>query len=228
MSDYYEEDYYGFQERFPGIYALILGATIGALAAIAISSVIVILQFCEGLPWKELLIEWGQLLLLTIPAMGASGGAVALIYHYRRVVTSGVQTEQPYLAPPQEAAAIIGDSPTLSEAIVQNAKDQAIWHYEWGREPARRAMEERGVPQTIWNSARHLLTVAQIVEGNTWAAVSLEDVERVLDRLHPDGDHIWVGVLGARHLISVSVAEKARNKRYTVDPPTLEPQGPEY
>jgi len=110
--------------------------------------------------------------------------------------------------------------PTLAEKIVECAKLQARWHYEEGREPTRGAFREAGVSQPIWNSARHLLKIMELVKGSgrsvTWADARVIKVRKYVNRIFADGDKIWVPEFGnGRSHYQVGVSETLENNRHT-------------
>jgi len=108
---------------------------------------------------------------------------------------------------------------------VQSAREQAAWRYVDNMEPTRRVFELSGVSQTIWNSGRHILTVAKIVSGNEWAQKDWADIEAALDRIHAETDRVWVSPLGERGMVCLHIDEKATDKRFTrPTPPSVEPE----
>lgn len=228
-------DHYSFQERFPGLHALGMGLVIGTLAAIATSSAIALSQFAAGAPWKELLALWGMTIVLMVPTFATAFGAGFLAHHYRRLVPDEQSQRALVGGTPIDTSGIIATDigigtlrapASVSETVVQNANDQAFLHYELGREPTRRHMEKSGVSQTVWNSGRHILTTAKIVEGKEWAPESLEVIERVLDNIRAEHDRVWIRPLGERTMICLHINKQAVNKRYTR--PTLPAWEPEY
>lgn len=210
-------------------HAIQTGLMIGALVAIAISSCIALFQFDSGAPWLELLEMWGKMLLLAIPTFASSTAAALLVWHERRNVPGlptiiGAEISPDYI-PLTRRETMRQEETSLPEMVVDNALDQASWHYEWGKEPTRRLMQERGVSQTIWNSGRHILTVAGIVDGNEWSPEPWIVVEAALARIHAEPDRVWVSPLGERGMVCLHIDEKARNKRFTSPtPPLAEPE----
>jgi hypothetical protein len=203
------------------------GLLIGALAAIAVSSCIALFQLSSGAPWKELLGMWWKMLVLTIPAFASTTAAALLTWRYRR--DSGMTVAGPITLSsggmptrPTVSEAVAGLS--LSEVVVQNAMDQASWYYESGLNPTRRAFEENGVPQAIWNSGRHILTTAKIVNGSEWSPEPWIVIEAALDSIYPEDDRVWVSPLGERGMVCLHIDEKARNKRHTSPTPPPEPE----
>lgn len=190
------------------------GLLIGALLAIAVSSCIALLQLNSDAPWKELLEMWWKMLVLTIPAFASTTAAALLAWNYRRsspLAVEDFRVAPPDLQPPPEQS-------LLSEIVVENARDQASWHYEWNNEPTRRSMQEQGVSQTIWNSGRHILTVAKIVDGNEWSPEPWIVIEAALDNIHAEPDRVWIRPLGGRSMVCLHIDEMTRNKRYTAHP----------
>lgn len=198
------------------------GLLIGALLAVAICSWIALLQLHSGAPWQDLLKAWGKMLVLTIPACAATTAAALMAWRYRRKFPD----EAPVItkASPQR---VLSTEQSLAEAVVQNARDQASWHYEYGSpEPTRRAFEGEGVSQTIWNSSRHILTTAKIVSGKEWSPEPWIVIEAALDNIHAEHDRVWVRPLGEHKMVCLHIDERARNKRYThPTPPVEEPEG---
>jgi len=203
---------------------VLTGLLIGALAAIAISSFIALFQFNSGAPWKELLKEWGMLIVLTVPAFASTTAAALLAWRYRRSLPKNLPAVGPVVAP--GPASVVGLS--LSEIVVMNAREQAGWHYVDGIEPTRRAFEEQGISQTVWNSGRHILTAAKIVKGSEWDQGNWAPIQRALDAIHAEPDRVWVRPLGERTMVCLHINETAMNKRYTRDPPTPQVDGLEY
>jgi len=216
-----------------GINTILAGLLIGALVAVAVSSFIALFQFGSGAPWKALLTLWGKMVVLTAPAFASTTAAALLAWHYRKnaaMFWSPCSDEYPI-----ESTKDVVDLPpegaplSLSEEVVLNARAQAAWHYEWNIEPTRLAFEEQGVSQTIWNSGRHILTTARIVDGNKWAQADWAQIEQVLNGIHAEPDRVWIRPLGERTMVCLHIDERATGKRHTSTndrptPPVDEPE----
>lgn len=213
MSYYYDNE--------PGMSKLAgAGAAVGVCVAIVITSTVALAQWLAGAQLSAAL-DWALQLLLLLSTLGASLGALfALIYYTRRLLPqSPLEQEEkidyydPY--PAQQVEEERQQPNTLAEHIVANVTQQAFWHYNYNKNPSRRAMGQEGVPQAIWNSARAVLCEAGILHGDKWSAQGLAGLKRI----YADGDKIWVP--NDHGLRAIVVSEKLIGNSY-IDPNQLE------
>lgn len=202
----------------PGVGRLTgAGALVGACTAVLATSVVALSQWLAGAQ-MSIVLSWSLQLLLLLGVLCSSLGALfALVYYTRRLMPleppekEDIVYVDPY--PAQQAAEMEEQASTLAEQIVENAVQQAWWHYNYDKNPSRRAMEEQGVPQAIWNSARAVLQEAGILHRDKWDPLALGRIERI----HADGDKIWVP--NDRGLRVLVVSDQLVGNSY-ISPPT--------
>lgn len=199
------------------MYLLWVGALIGAVLAIAVSSAIALSMFATDCPWPILWGAWGKLLVLTIPTCSAAMATIMLFKYAVPRKTDGA----PSPSPAKKAGVDVEreweeGSLILAEEIVLAAHKQAEYYYLEDGNPTRRLFEQNGMRQALWSSARELLRAANIVDdNNTWAEETWATIEVTLDKIHPDYDRIWVRPLRSRDMLSVSVSEQTVGNKYT-------------
>lgn len=190
---------YYYDNREPGVGKLAgAGTLVGLCASILITSIVALSQWLAGAQIGEVL-NWSLQLLLLLSVLCSSLGALmALIYYTRRLMPLAPkeEVEDIYVDPhpAQQATKEEGQfedrSDTLAEQVVANVYEQVVWYYDRDQNPSRRAMEEKGVSQAIWNSARTVLREAGMLHEDVW--IDRAETSKRLTRIHPEGNKIWV------------------------------------
>ena len=197
------------------MYLLWVGCLIGTAIAIATSSAIALSMFATDCPWAILWMTWGKLLVLTIPTFSATT-TTALLLKYAIPRGENGDISLPAMGVTEGESTEPSAGPSLAEEIVGAAYEQAEHYYLNGEKPTRRLFEQMGMRQSIWSSAHDLLSVAGIVEGNTWTDRTWTEIKAALDKMYPDHDRIWVRPLGSRDMLSISVSQQLAGNKYTM------------